>query len=585
MFHRLAPAPPPATPAGASYRLQWGLRIPMRDGVALNATFYLPPAATAPLPAVVTITPYIADSYHARGSRFARAGYAFLSVDHRGRGNSEGEFEPFAGMGDDGYDVVEWIAAQPWCDGHVAMWGGSYAGQNQWATLKMRPPHLRTIVPAAAVHCGIDFPGTSNIAYSYNIQWLTFTAGRTGNTQLFQDNDFWLGSFHALAHSGAPFATLDALVGHPSASFQTWLAHPEGLRYWQAELPTPADYAAIDVPILTITGHFDGDQPGALHFYRQHMQHGQPAACANHYLVIGPWDHAGTRTPTKTVGGLTFGDAALVDLDALHSAWYGWTLRGGERPAWLKQRVAYFVVGPDEWRYADSLEAIGAQPRRFYLHAAAAGIGGSVFRSANLIDAAADGADLNYLYDPCDLRHTASELKPREDYLLDASAAMQIDGDGLVFHSAPLAVAQTLVGWPRLVAWLRLDVPDTDFRAALYEITADGRSIALGDALLRARYRHSLTEPQLVTPGTLEAYTFDTFLWTARELAAGSRLRLTLRAPNTIHLQRNYNSGGAVASETPADARTAHVTLVSDRAHPSYLELPLLPQPAAGGVA
>src|SRR5512147_2625525 len=132
----------------------WGLKITMRDGIRLNATLYKPKDAQ-PTPVIFTLTPYISDSYHERGYYFARHGYAFALVDCRGRGNSDGEFEPFVNDGRDAYDIVEWLAAQPWCDGAVSMWGGSYAGFDQWMALKEFPPHLKTIVPAASAHAAV----------------------------------------------------------------------------------------------------------------------------------------------------------------------------------------------------------------------------------------------------------------------------------------------------------------------------------------------------------------------------------------------------------------------------------------------
>jgi predicted acyl esterase len=125
----------------------------MRDKIELNATVYLPktPDGSQPrTPVIFTLTPYISDSYHARAAYFASHGYVFTLVDVRGRGNSSGNFEPFAQEPHDGYDVVEWLGKQLSCDGKVAMWGGSYAGFDQWAMAKELPPHLATIVPAAA---------------------------------------------------------------------------------------------------------------------------------------------------------------------------------------------------------------------------------------------------------------------------------------------------------------------------------------------------------------------------------------------------------------------------------------------------
>src|SRR5262245_851867 len=147
----------------ASIDLIWGVKIPARDGIKLNATVFKPKDQTEPLPVIFTFTPYISDTYEDRAVYFARNGYVYALVDVRGRGNSEGRFEPFVNEGRDGYDVVEWLAKQPWSNGKVTMWGGSYAGFDQWTTLKEAPPHLVTIVPAAAAYAGADFPFFKNI--------------------------------------------------------------------------------------------------------------------------------------------------------------------------------------------------------------------------------------------------------------------------------------------------------------------------------------------------------------------------------------------------------------------------------------
>src|SRR5215468_9866398 len=123
----------PDPPVTGRVDLRWGESIPLRDGVTLNATVYLPGGPAERRPAVFTLTPYIADSYHDRAMYFARNGYAFALVDVRGRGSSEGTFTPFLQEAKDGHDVVEWLATQPWCNGSVTMWGGSYAGYDQWA--------------------------------------------------------------------------------------------------------------------------------------------------------------------------------------------------------------------------------------------------------------------------------------------------------------------------------------------------------------------------------------------------------------------------------------------------------------------
>jgi putative CocE/NonD family hydrolase len=325
--------------------IQWGVQIPMRDGVRLNATLYRPRGQAGPLPVILTLSPYIADSYHQWGMYHARDGYIFAGVDVRGRGNSGGTFEPFVQEGRDGHDVVEWIAAQPWSNGKVGMWGGSYGGTDQWATLKTLPPHLTTIVPVAPAYLGVDFPFEGNVMPSYLPQWLTFTSGRAGQAQMFADMKQWSSYMRILARERLPFRALDSVAGNPSAIFQKWLAHPTPDTYWDTIAPAPAEYARMTQPILTITGHYDGDQLGTLAHYRRYLAHASAEARRNIYLVMGPWDHGGTRTPTRAVNGIEFGPASMVDIRKLHTDWYDWTMKGsGARPAFLQKRV------PTTWR-------------------------------------------------------------------------------------------------------------------------------------------------------------------------------------------------------------------------------------------
>lgn len=589
------PAPPPASPSPASpaapgphqdeaaaaaspVDLLWGFKIPLRDGVRLNATVVRPAGQHEPLPVIFTLTPYIADSYLDRAMYFARHGYVFALVDVRGRGNSGGSFEPFANEGRDGYDVVEALARQPWSNGKVTMWGGSYAGFDQWTTLKEAPPHLATIVPAAAVHLGVDFPFFGGVFYSYDMQWITFTSGVTPNAKLFADGAFWTRKFLDLYRGQAPFQTLDQVVGNPSAVFQKWLAHPTLDAYWQAMSPSPEQYRRMAAPILTITGHYDGDQAGAMAYYLDHMRYAAPEARQRHYLVIGPWDHSGTRTPSRQVGGLEFGDASMVDLNRLHREWYDWTLKGGPRPEFLKQRVAYYVTGAgaETWKYADDLDAVAAERRTLYLASTASGAG-SAFQSGTLAPAPPSGGAVSdsYVYDPRDLRPGDLEEHPSDNGLTDQTAALNLFGNGAVYHGEPFAAPTEIAGYVKLSVWLSLDVPDTDLQAVLYEILPDGRSVQLSGDLLRARYRHSPAREEPVVPGRVERYDFTHFTWFARRIAQGSRLRLVVSSPNTSQFEKNYNSGKPVATESGADARVAHVTIHHDAEHPSALEIPI----------
>lgn len=561
---------------------QWGVSIPLRDGVRLNATLYRPAHQPAPLPCVFTLTPYISQTYHDRGMYFAAHGYVFLTVDVRGRGNSEGHFTPLLQEAGDGAQVVEWLARQPYCNGKVAMWGGSYAGYDQWATAKELPPHLTTIVPVASPRPGVDFPSFNNIHYAYDMQWIILTSGHTSQENIFDDNGLWKGKFGEMYRNHRPFRQLDAIVGTASPAFQTWLAHPTVDAYWDSYNPTPQEFAKIDLPVLTITGQYDDDQPGALSFYREHLQYASDAARAKAYLVIGPWDHYGTRTPKAEYGGIKFGKASLVDMNQLLTQWYDWTMKQGDKPAFLKDKVAYYALGDGggQWHYCRSLAAVTAAMQPVYL-ASIHGTANDVFATGSLQIGKPDGTHPfdRYVYRPLEVE--SSPWNPTGDDENDPNSLTSIRE--LLASSGKLMVYQTpafdrdleLAGFLKLSAWIAIDQADTDIAATVYAIMPDGRSELLSTDMLRARYRHSLRVASFVKPGLIEKYDFDHFAFIARSLAKGSRLRLVIGPVNSPNWEKNYNSGGVVADESGKDARTVTVTLYHDPHHPSALYLPI----------
>jgi putative CocE/NonD family hydrolase len=573
-------------PAATDYDIRWGVKIPLRDKVELNATLYFPKTPDGPAPktpVIFTLTPYISDTYHARGAYFASHGYVFALVDVRGRGNSAGEFEPFAQEPRDGHDVVEWLAQQPFCDGKVAMWGGSYAGFDQWATAKEFPPHLATIVPAAAAHPPYDYPSLDNVGFLYDMQWFTHTSGRTGQQNLFGDSKFWRTKFLDAYKKHIAFSTLDSFVGNPSKNFQRIIRHPMADAYYDGMVPTPEQFKRILLPILTITGQYDGDELGAMTFYRDHMANASPEAQAKHFLIIGPWDHAGTRTPTDEVGGVKFGPAAIVDLNDLHRQWYDWTMKNGAKPEFLKNQVAYYLLAPGnsgangEWKYTDNFANLIANPKTLYLDSKNGDANGA-FRSGMLVEKQPnEGAD-QYVNDPMDTSRgeNVEGVEPKDKTAaIDQSFALCIGKDGLVYHTGPLPKETPLVGCPKVSLWVSIDTPDTDLQADLYEIQPDGTSIALWNDVRRLRYRESLREAKLVKSDEIVRCNFDPGLFVARRLMKGSRLRLVVYSPNSIFWQKNYNSGGVVADETAKDAHTAHIKMYHDAQRPSSIDLPL----------
>jgi hypothetical protein len=501
----------------------------------------------------------------------------YVVVDSRGRGDSEGQFRPFIQEAHDGYDVTEWLARQPYCNGKIAMSGGSYTGYDQWATAKEFPPHLVTIVPTAAPFAGVDFPMRGGNFYPYLVQWLTLTGGHTLQGTVTGDDAFWNARFREWFESGRPFSELDQLTGAVWPVFHEWLAHPDQDSYWDRYNPSPDQYARLTIPILTLTGSYDDDQPGAIAHYRQLMKYASNEARARHFLVIGPWDHAGTHAANAKVGGLTFGPASLLDIARLHVDWYAWTMSGGPRPQFLQQPVAYYVTGAELWRYAPTLEAVTSGQRTLYLDSD--GDPSEVFHSGSLHDAPGAGQPDSYVYDPRDIAGAALEQKSDPASLTDQRLILASRGKHLIYHSEPFTQDTEVSGFFSLSAWLAIDQPDTDFSVSIYEILEDGTSVLLTRDLQRARYRVSARHPQLIaTPEPLK-YEFDGFTFISRRIARGSRLRLVIGPVNSIFAQKNHNSGKDVSSESVQDSRVVTVRLYHDASHPSVLHVPLGAQP------
>lgn len=565
----------------ARIHLLWGVKIPLRDGVHLNAIAYLPREHSNASPAIFTLTPYIGQAYHDQGVYFASHGYPFLTVDVRGRGNSGGEFLPFINEGRDAFDVVEWIAKQSYCNGKVAMWGGSYAGLNQWSAAKEAPPHLTAIAPVAAVYIGADFPMRGNVFWPYIMQWLMLTSGLASQEKIFDDHIFWSRRFEQWFESGRPFKELDTFFDQPSRIFQEWIAHPQRDAYWDRYSPSSEDYATIHMPVLTITGIYDNAQRGALMHHEKHLAAAK--SHLRHCLVIGPWDHAGTRKPVATVGGVTFGPSSVVDLPRLHLEWYAWAMQEGPRPEFLKKNVAYYVTGAEKWCHANTLEEITSEAKPLYLHS----IGGAshVFRSGVLSLERRSSEPDEYVYDPRDIsiarleRWLSDPLSLRPAFptntLTDQRHVFAKEGRQLIYHSEPFEEDLEVSGFFKLTVWLSIDQPDTDICVSVYDIDANGGSVLLTSDAIRARYRESLSEEKLIHTRAPLRYDFTGFTFVARTICLGNRLRLVIGPVNSIYSQRNYNSGGVVSEESMRDARTVTVGLFHDQTYQSVLYVPL----------
>lgn len=552
------------------------VRIPMRDGVFLAATVYRPIGRVERSPVVMTLTPYTSDRFQEIGSYFAQHGYVFAAVDSRGRGDSGGEFDPWVNEGADGADAVAWLAAQSFSDGRVVTWGGSYSGKNQWALAAHEPTGLAAIAPASAGYVGYDMGMLRNIPFPYMQRWFSYISGKTLRANLFNDDAYWMGVYRDLSRGEVRYREFDVLSGNPNPIWRKWVAHPEPDEYWALGNPSAEKLAAIDVPVLSLTGAYDDAQLGTVRYWSEHRK-GKPAGQDRDYLILGPWDHRGTRTPQVRLGGLTFAAASSVDLKALHVQWYDWLLGRGNRPGFLTDHFMYYVAGAEEWRAAPSLEAAGLPSRTLYLSSPSTRADSSAL--AGILSEQPSVPDIDaFRYDPGAEAHNEGFEGGGYvggDYLTTDRLVRRINGDGLIYDTPSFATQVEFIGQPLVSLSIKMDVADTDFRVQFYAVEPPGWTIYLTQDYIRARYRKSDTSPELVPINTWQTFNFDRFYFNARRLPAQSRIRMVLVPLGaSLHNQRNRNSGGAVADETAKDNRIARIEVQLGPAA-SRVELPI----------
>ena len=329
----------------------FGVQVPMADGVSLSTDVVLPAAGAGPWPAILIRTPYskVNDRILGWADFFADYGYAVVAQDVRGRGDSDGVWEPWINEFDDGHDTVEWIAAQPWCTGKVGMLGGSYEGWVQWAAASRHPAHLAAMVTSGSPGRWFrDWPYRFGAFYASDyLEWLNLTAGRVVQPFPFPSWAWYV--------SHPSLRTLDTDSGRPLASWQAALDHGTYDGYWHSL--DIAGYEQMDIPVLHVTGWFDACAPGEFHHFGQ-MRERSPAA-DRQSLVVGPWDHGGAVVTGRAVeGDLAISAQGTVDLRLAWERWFARFLKD-QRADTDEPQVRYYTLGVSEWRESSSWPPAG----------------------------------------------------------------------------------------------------------------------------------------------------------------------------------------------------------------------------------
>lgn len=580
-------------PQSLSVKVETNLPAAMRDGVTLFADVYRPDGP-GPFPTILQRTPYDKSSPLAAQMldpiKAAKAGFALVIQDTRGRYTSGGRFYCFADDINDGYDSIEWAAAQPWSNGKVGMCGASYVGATQWLAAIARPPHLAAIAPnvtASNYHNGWTYQGGA-FELGFNISWtlnqltlanfsahaaaMDLPAGR--RSELLQAVDEMDAAFRHRPLQDFPHLQ-DGLADY----FYDWLAHPSFDDYWK-RLCIEDQHSQVAVPALNIGGWYDIFLGGTIRNYLGMRQSGgTEAARQGQRLLIGPWPHSSRGG--SMAGQHYFGvaaDAAALGLDEIHLRWFAHWLNGENTGLEDEPPVKLFVMGDNVWRDEQEWPLARARETRYYLHS---GGGANTRRGDGALSPEAPGDEPPdvFLYNPANPAPTQGGALCCNPYFAASGAFDQGEiedrPDVLVYSTPPLARDTEVTGPISVTLWAASSAPDTDFTAKLVDVCEDGCARNLTDGIIRARYRDSMSAPTLLEPGRPYRYSID--LWaTSNVFAAGHRIRLEISSSNFPRFDRNGNTGGDIAAET--QLQPALQTILHDAAHPSCVTLPIVPR-------
>jgi uncharacterized protein len=523
--------------------------VKLRSGAVVCADI-IRPRVERRLPALLNFTIYAdPQNNYNEARRSASMGYAGVVGTVRGKRCSPGTAVPYEHDSEDAAALIEWIAAQSWSDGRVGMYGGSYEGGTAWAAAKRMPKALKAIMTGAPVAPGIDVPMEGNIFWNFLYPYPFYTTNnKTLDDATYNDSARWQRLDRNWYVSGRAYRDLEEIDGAPNPEFRKWIAHPSYDTYWRAMIPFQKEFARIDIPVLTTAGYYYGGPGAAVYYFREHLKY-RPNA--EHYLLIGPYDHvrghSGTinlvgRKTTTTLAGYDLEPAAQLDMGELRYRWFDYVFRKAAKPALLANKVNYFVVGANRWKHAPSFAAMADRKMKLPVR-------GEL--TVNLAD------------------------RSDADRVIPGGGVVDKDIDlanGLKFVSDPASAPAEMSGLFSGHLEFITNKKDLDFNIALYELTSAGTYNLLAPYWSRASYTGYAVERRLLTPGKRERLDFESIRLMSQQLQTGSRIVAVISVIKESGRQINYGSGKDVSAESVADAgEPLHIQLLPG----SFLELPL----------
>ena len=562
--------------------------VPMSDSIELYTRVYLPGPGAYPV--ILMRTPYGIGTPTWYGGvppdttnltqwpHEVLNGYAYVSQDTRGRYYSEGLDRLFYDDIADGHDTLNWIGNQSWCDGNIGISGYSAPGITAFLAAAEPHPYLKAIVPLSSsgnLENDLTFDGGA-----FRGDALFWGLGQTAQgLSLIPDGhvdqlglsapEYW---YHVMQLAGVITDLVTHLAWHsgldsfyPNATGSEWWMHlplidfhPSyaALQPYAAEVLSHPDeddwrnhfkvYDTVNVPTLLLTGWYDFFVKCQVDAFVALQSRGVPVK-----LLVGDGTHGnpGVLTP--------------------YYEWFDYWLKGIDTGIVDEPPVLYYCLEADEWRWADQWPPGGVEYTNYYLH------DGGVLST----DLCADGeASDSYVYDLMDPVLTmggTNLIVPPGSF--DQTPVVLGRDDILSYTSPPLTEDVEIAGPLTAVISASSNCTDTDFTAKLIDVHPTGELMLVADGIIRARYRDSMADPELMTPGHVYEFTID-LGDIGQVFEAGHCIRVDISSSNFPKHDRNLNTGGELYKET--EVLTAENTIYHDAENPSYISLPIVsPKP------
>ena len=547
--------------------------IAMRDGVRLAADLLFPEGKEGPFPVILYRNPYGKEGASSgEGRDLTELGFAVVSQDTRGRGDSEGVWDAFRYEAEDGSDTLEWIGAQDWCDGRIGLTGGSYLGFTQCINAPNDSQYLFAMNPI--VPWGNTYHECLYWGGAFRLQLAFFWGGLQHLAVVgksFEGN--WNDHFKKL-----PLKTWDETLGAGEIGYlRDWIAHPFHDEYWK-DHEVGDKIENVTIPALYIGGWYDIFQNGVIDYWNGvRTKSKSEEARKRQHLVMGPWTH-GVSPKDGKVGALDFGEHSNIHPRELRFNWFKELFFDEDHGMSNLPPLRLYVMGANVWRDEQEWPLARTEYKELYLGGESPA--NSVEGGGRLLWGKWTGTHEvdEFVYDPNDPVPTMGGSLLYATAGPQDQSAVEARQDVLVYSTDVLTETVEVTGQVRLLLDASSGAPNTDFTAKLVDVYPgeDGKEIPynITDGILRASHRLTDTESNPFEPGKVYEFNID-LGYTSNAFLPGHRIRLEVSSSNFPRFDRNPNTGHEFGSDT--EMVPANQKVYRSLQYPSHLLLPVIP--------